>query len=74
MLELMGCSLVLFVYSKMRLQCGIFFALRGGSTSGLGKVKRGGMRRFEHMEIDSKRILSGGVSRLVMREKLVSER
>ncbi|MBR2981707.1 MAG: hypothetical protein IKC80_00605, partial [Kiritimatiellae bacterium] len=43
-----------------------FIVLKIGSTRGLGKVKRGGVRRFEHMEIDSKRVSPGGVSRSVV--------
>ena len=40
--------------------------LKIGSTRGLGKVKRGGVRCFEHMEIDSKRVSPGGVCSLVV--------
>ena len=40
--------------------------LKIGSTRGLGKAKRGGVRRFEHMEIDSKRVSPGSVSRSVV--------
>ena len=43
-----------------------FIVLKIGSTRGLGKVKRGGVRRFEHMEIDSKRVSPGGVCSLVV--------
>ena len=44
----------------------ISIALKTGSEGGLGRAKRGGVRRFEHMEIDSKRVSPGGVSRSVV--------
>ena len=39
-----------------------FIVLKIGSTRGLGKAKRGWVRRFEHMDKNSKRVSSGDVS------------
>ena len=44
----------------------ISIALKFGIAGGLERVKRGGVRRFEHMEIDSKRVLPVGESRSVV--------
>jgi hypothetical protein len=40
--------------------------LKTGYVNELARVKRGGVRRFEHMEIDSKRISLDGASRPVV--------